>query len=36
VLRIRVLDYCVYCNNYPVMALTIPPYDFEPVYSNSE
>ena len=30
------LDYFVYCHNYPVMASHIPPYDFEPVYYNSD
>ena len=30
------LDYCVYCHNYPVIAATILPYDFELVYYNSE
>ena len=30
------LDYFVYCHNYPVIASNIPPYDFEPVYYNSD
>ena len=30
------LDYFVYCHNYPVIASNTPPYDFEPVYYNSD
>ena len=30
------LDYFVYCHNYPVIASNIQPYDFEPVYYNSD
>ena len=29
------LDYFVYCHNYPVIVSNIPPYDFEPVHHSN-